>query len=52
MASGLRVKRARFGADGLWVETAGYGGSYALANDDRWEALLAVAGVGRDSRTT
>lgn len=51
LASGLVVKRARYGWDGLWVETANYGGSFALGNDERWSTLLMLAGVARDPRT-
>jgi hypothetical protein len=51
MASGLRVERARYGWDGIWVTCARYCGSYALGNDERWAELLMLAGVERDPRT-
>ena len=50
LASGLRVKSASYGHDGLWVQTVAYGGSYCLANDARWSGLLEIAGVARDPR--
>ena len=52
IANGSRVKNARYGDDGLWVECYAYSGSYCLANDSRWDALLRIAGVARDPRTS
>jgi len=49
-SAGKRVVSARFGHDGMWVETANYGGSFAFGNDCAWERLLRVAGVARDPR--
>ena len=49
-AAGKRVVRARYGLDGLWVTTAGYGGSFMFGNDDAWGRLLRLAGVPRDPR--
>jgi hypothetical protein len=51
LTSGRKVERARYGWDGIWVECANYGGSYALGNDSRWAELLTIAGVERDQRT-
>lgn len=50
MASGLKVERARYGYDGIWVTCVNYGGSYALGNDERWAELLRIAEVERDPR--
>lgn len=49
---GQRVASARYGFDGLWIECANYGGSFAYGNDGRWADLLAQAGIPRDPRTT
>lgn len=49
---GQRVARARFGYDGLWIECANYGGSFAYGNDSDWADLLSRAGVERDPRAT
>ncbi len=52
LSSGQRVASARYGYDGLWVTCEGYGGSFCLANDTRWEELLGIAGIKRDPRAT
>ena len=50
MMSGYRIESARYGWDGLWVNCANYGGSYAFANDESWDFVLRLAGVPRDPR--
>ena len=48
--SGKTVASVRNGYDGIWVTMKNYGGSYALANDERWGEIVTLAGLTRDSR--
>lgn len=50
MTSGKRLASVRYGYDGIWIEMAAYGGSYALGNDGRWAEIVALAGCARDPR--
>lgn len=50
MLSDRDIVSARYGHDGIWVTTAGYGGSYTFGNDDRWALVLKLAGIERDAR--
>lgn len=51
LMSGRVVDHVRYGYDGMWVTMKSYGGSYALANDGRWDEIVKLAGLTRDPRT-